>query len=166
MLDYSYNYAKVDCSVNLKNGIVRLYFFGERKTGMFERKGKPMLSTGEEKKLEREIGPAVTVVAKNSAFKGELVCKDSIRISGQVDGDILTERMVWIDTDGRIKGNITARRVINEGEIIGDIRKAEKVDVRSNGRLIGNINAARISVAQGCFFEGEAHILRIEAGDQ
>lgn len=131
---------------------------------MFRDKSKKILNFGEEKRLEREIGPAVTVIAKDSAFKGEIVCKDTIRVSGLIDGDILTERMVWIDTGGRIKGDITARRVINEGEIVGDIRLAEQVEVRSNGRMIGNINAARISISQGCFFEGEAHIVRPQTG--
>lgn len=133
---------------------------------MFGKKGKTVLNLGEEKRLAREIGPAVTVIARGSAFKGEIVCKDTIRVAGILDGDVLTEKVVWIDTGGRIKGDITARRVINEGEIIGDIRMAEQVNVLSNGRMIGNINAARISVAQGCFFEGEAHIVRPEAVSQ
>ena len=49
---------------------------------------------------------------------------------------------------------------VNEGEIVGDIHAVEQVDVRANGRVIGNIDAARISISQGCFFEGEAHIVR------
>ena len=133
---------------------------------MFRNNTKKILNFREEKRLDREIGPAVTVIANGSAFKGDLVCKDTIRVSGHFEGDIRTEKMVWIDTGGRIKGDITARRVINEGEIVGDIRLAEQVDVRSNGRMIGNINAAKISVAQGCFFEGQAQIVYPDTGRQ
>ena len=114
----------------------------------------------EEKKLDREIGPSVTVVARDAVFMGELTCQDSISIAGRFEGDLKTERLVWIEATGRVKGNISARRVINEGEVIGDIRASQQVDVRSNGRVIGDIRAAKISVSQGCFFEGQAHILR------
>jgi cytoskeletal protein CcmA (bactofilin family) len=122
--------------------------------------GRQNLKILEEKKLEREIGPMVCVVAGDTVFKGNLIGKDTICVRGLVEGDIQTERLLWVDANGRVKGNIRARRVINEGEIVGDIHATEQVDVRSQGRVIGNINAARVSISQGCFFEGEARILR------
>ena len=70
--------------------------------------------------------------------------------------------MVWVDKTGRIEGTVAARKVIIEGEINGNIESADHVELRSNGRMIGDINAGKITVAQGCCFDGQAKILRKE----
>lgn len=127
---------------------------------MLFRKSKNTASRKEEIELAEEIGPAVTVIAPDTLFKGKIAGEDTLRISGSVQGDIECRRMVWVDRTGRVSGNITARRVIVEGEINGDIAAAERVEIRSNGRMTGNIHAANITIDQGCFFDGEARIIR------
>jgi len=120
---------------------------------------KKMFSKEDEKNLREQIGPAVTVIAPGTEIKGTIKGRDTMRVSGYFEGNINCARMVWIDHSGRIDGNIHASRIINEGELNGNIDSAEKVEIRSSGRMIGNINASKIIIAQGCFFDGEAHIL-------
>jgi cytoskeletal protein CcmA (bactofilin family) len=127
---------------------------------MLFRMSKKVVSQKEEVELAQEIGPAVTVIAPGTRFKGTITGEDTLRISGSVQGDIDCRRMVWVDRSGCVNGNITARRVIIEGEFNGDIASAERVEIRSNGRMTGNITAANIIVDQGCFFDGEARIIR------
>jgi len=116
----------------------------------------------DEKELEDEVGSAVTVIASNTRFTGKIKGEDTLRISGYFKGEIHCKRMVWVDKTGRIEGTVYARRVIIEGEINGCIESADHVELRSNGRMIGDINAGKITVAQGCFFDGQAKILRKE----
>jgi len=118
----------------------------------------------DEKVLEAEVGSAVTVIASNTRFTGKIKGGDTLRISGYFKGKIACRRMVWVDKTGRIEGTVNARRVIVEGEINGCIESADHVELRSNGRMIGDINAGKITVAQGCFFDGRAKILRKENG--
>ena len=127
---------------------------------MLFRKAKKSVSQQEEKQLEHEIGPAVTVIAPGTLLKGDISGEDTLRISGTVQGHIDCRRMVWVDQSGCVKGNVTARRVIIEGEMAGDIQSAERVEIRSNGRMVGNIYAANVTIDQGCFFDGEARIIR------
>ena len=127
---------------------------------MLFRKSKNPASRKEEIELAEEIGPAVTVIAPDTRFEGTITGEDTLRVCGRVQGDIECRRMVWVDRRGRVNGNITARRVIVEGEVNGDIATAERVEIRSNGRMTGNIHAAKITIGQGCFFDGEARIIR------
>ena len=127
---------------------------------MLFRKSKHTVSQKEQIELAQEIGPAVTVIAPGTVFRGEVMGEDTLRVSGTVQGNIDCRRMVWVDQGGCINGNVTARRVIIEGEINGDIKTAERVEIRSNGRMVGNIFAANITIDQGCFFDGEARIIR------
>jgi len=118
----------------------------------------------DQKSLEDEVGSAVTVIASDTRFTGNMKGENTLRISGYFQGDIDCKRMVWIEKTGRIEGTVSARRVIVEGEIKGCIESADHVELRSNGRMIGDINAGKITVAQGCFFDGQAKILRKENG--
>ena len=127
---------------------------------MFFKKNKNNFIKIDEKVLEDEVGSAVTVIAPNTRFTGNIRGEDTLRISGYFKGEIDCRRMVWIEITGRIEGTVNARRVIIEGEINGNIEKADHVELRSNGRMIGDINACKITVAQGCFFDGQAWILK------
>ena len=127
---------------------------------MLFRKSKNAASRKEAVELTREIGPAVTVIAPDTLFKGTVSGEDTLRISGTVQGEIDCKRMVWVDQNGCVNGHITARRVIIEGEVNGDVQNAEKVEIRSNGKMTGDIYAANITIDQGCFFDGEARIIR------
>lgn len=127
---------------------------------MLFRKNKKTVSQKEEIEFAREIGPAVTVIAPDTLFKGTVTGEDTLRVSGTVQGDIDCRRMVWVDQSGCVNGQITARRVIIEGQVTGDIQSAERVEIRSNGKMTGNIYAANITIDQGCFFDGEARIIR------
>ena len=118
----------------------------------------------DEKALEDEVGSAVTVIASDTHFTGHIKGENTLRISGYFKGEIDCGRLVWIEKTGRIEGIINARRVIIEGEIHGNIESADLVELRSKGRMIGDINAGKITVAQGCFFDGQAKILRKENG--
>jgi cytoskeletal protein CcmA (bactofilin family) len=118
----------------------------------------------DEKALEAEVGTAVTVLSSDTRFIGNIKGENTLRISGYFKGKIDCRRLVWIEKTGRVEGTIHARRVIIEGEIKGNIESAEQVELRSNGRVIGDINAGKITVAQGCLFDGQAKILRKENG--
>ncbi len=131
---------------------------------MILKKNKSKFIKIDEKVLEDEVGSAVTVIASNTRFTGKIKGEDTLRISGYFKGEIHCRRMVWVDKTGRIEGTVNARRVIIEGEINGCIESADHVELRSNGRMIGDINAGKITVAQGCFFDGQAKILRKEIG--
>jgi len=131
---------------------------------MIFKKNKSKFIKIDEKALEDEVGSAVTVIASNTHFTGKIQLEDTFRISGYFKGEIHCRRMVWVEKTGRIEGTVNARRVVIEGEINGKIESADHVELRSNGRMIGDINAGKITVAQGCFFDGQARILRKENG--
>jgi cytoskeletal protein CcmA (bactofilin family) len=131
---------------------------------MIFKKNKNKFIKIDEKVLEDEVGSAVTVIASDTRFTGKINGEDTLRISGYFKGEIHCLRMVWVEKTGKVEGTVNARRVIIEGEINGHIESADHVDLRSNGRMIGDINAGKITVAQGCFFDGQAKILRKEKG--
>jgi len=109
----------------------------------------------EEKRLEELMGPDVNIVTEGTVVKGNIKSKDSIRMSGKLEGDIDCEKLVWVSKSGRIDGMIQAMGAIVEGEINGSIELTKQLELRSTGRITGDIISAKIAMAEGCFYEGE-----------
>jgi cytoskeletal protein CcmA (bactofilin family) len=119
---------------------------------------RKLFSGRTDKRLEKEVGEAITVIAPDTVFTGDLTGHDTVRIAGRFDGNIDCKRLLWVESSGRVNGNVVAKRVINEGEILGDILAADHVEIRSSGRMVGDIHAVKISVAQGSQFDGRARM--------
>jgi len=109
----------------------------------------------EEKRLEQQMGPDVNMVTEGTVLKGNIKAKDSIRMSGKLEGDIDCEKLVWISKSGKVEGMIKALGAIVEGEIYGNMELAKQLELRSTGRITGDIVSAKIAMAEGCFYEGE-----------
>ena len=112
------------------------------------------------RRLEDKIGSDDSVVAAKTKLKGTLSGIESARIAGKIEGDVKSDRLVWIQKGGHIKGNIDSRIVIIEGTLIGNIEGAEHVEIREKAQVTGNIQTQKIAMAEGSFFKGEIHMPR------
>lgn len=99
-----------------------------------------------------------TLVGEGSSFEGNIKSDASIRIEGQVTGDIECKGDVTIGEKGRVKSNIAARNVIIAGTVTGDIQTQSKLTITSTGKLYGNITVASLSIEQGSIFEGSSRM--------
>ena len=110
------------------------------------------------KRLEDKIGPEASKISAKTRFKGTLTGTESVRIAGQLDGNLRSDRLVWIEKGGNVKGDIDARHVIIEGNLTGNIKDAEHVEIRAEANVSGNIQTQKIAMAEGSFFKGEIHM--------
>ena len=101
-----------------------------------------------------------SIIAVSTQLKGKISGIESVRIAGQLEGDVKSERLVWIQKGGSINGNIVSPFVIIQGKLIGNITAAEQVEIREEAYVTGNIQTQRIAMADGSFFKGEIHMSR------
>jgi len=95
-----------------------------------------------------------SVLGPSLRFKGELVADEDLVVQGRVEGSILHTRSLTIGPDGRMKGDIRARRIAVDGHVEGDLYALECVTVRATGQVLGNIFAPRVAIAEGARFNG------------
>lgn len=112
------------------------------------------------RRLEDKIGSGESIIAARTQFKGTISGTESVRIAGQHEGDVKSDRLVWIQKGGSIKGDIDSRNVIIEGKLTGNIMGAEHVEIRAEAQVTGNIQTHKIAMAEGSFFKGEIHMPR------
>lgn len=110
------------------------------------------------RRLEDKIGSDESVIAASSQMKGTISGIESVRIAGQIEGNVKSDRLVWIQKGGNMKGDINARHVIIEGKLTGNVKDAEHVEIRAEAHVSGNIQTHKIAMAEGSFFKGEIHM--------
>jgi cytoskeletal protein CcmA (bactofilin family) len=87
-------------------------------------------------------------------FKGDLVADEDLVIQGQVEGSILHTRSLTIGAQGRVLGDIRARRIIVEGLVDGNLYALESVSLRSGAIVRGDVFAAGIAIDDGARLTG------------
>ena len=96
----------------------------------------------------------VSVLGPSIRFKGELIADEDLVIQGQVEGSILHTRSLTIGAQGRVQGDVKARRINVEGTVHGDRYALEGVTLRQGALVTGNVYANKISIADGARLNG------------
>ncbi len=85
---------------------------------------------------------------------GELITDSSIRIDGEVQGNITSAGKVLIGENAVIKGNLNCNEADVEGRITGDLKVEALLTLREKSKIEGNISTAKIEIHQGAIFLG------------
>ncbi len=82
-------------------------------------------------------------------FKGDLVADEDLVVQGQVEGSILHTRSLTIGAEGRMIGDIRARRIVVDGSVEGNLYALESVALRSGAVVRGDVFAPRVAIDEG-----------------
>ena len=96
---------------------------------------------------ESIVGPGVSIT-------GDLHGKTDMECRGTIDGNLELDGFLWLCSDGRIEGNISATNLLVEGTVRGNIRVDGKAELRSSCHVEGDIVARGVAIAEGGYFEG------------
>jgi cytoskeletal protein CcmA (bactofilin family) len=109
-------------------------------------------STGESNTERAAIGASLRLV-------GDLSGQDDLVIHGRVDGKVnLPDNTVVVGKSGKLKANVSAKRISVEGEVEGDLTASEQIVVRRSGNVQGNLHAPSVSLEDGCKFNGAVNM--------
>ena len=117
---------------------------------MFEKLSKKPMSVSSEK--------FETIIGRTTVIQGTLVLIDSIRIDGQVVGNIETapgsKITVAIGPTGHVRGDITAHRIMVAGKVAGHIFAAERVEFQKDSVVNGDVSYGSIAIEHGAKLSG------------
>jgi len=95
-----------------------------------------------------------TVISKGVKIEGKLSCSGSIRLDGEVKGDISSQSTVIIGENGSVNGQINAENITIGGKVTGTVRAKEKLVLDTKANLQGDIFSKTISMESGAIFNG------------
>jgi cytoskeletal protein CcmA (bactofilin family) len=119
------------------------YGSAHKETGMFGDRGHP-----------DDVSQVATSLGKGSHIAGKLSFEGTVRIDGQVEGEIAAQESVVIGETAIVKAQVTADSVIITGRVTGDIIARRRVEIRAPGKLYGNITTPSLVIHDGVVFEG------------
>lgn len=95
-----------------------------------------------------------TVISKGVKIEGKLICSGSIRLDGEVKGDISSQSTVIIGENGKVNGQINAANISIGGKVVGTVRAKEKLTLDAKANLQGDIFTKIIAFESGATFNG------------
>lgn len=101
-----------------------------------------------------------TLIGRNTIFEGTLKSEASIRIEGQLIGDIECKGDVFIGEKGLVQSNITARNITVCGTIKGNVVTSNKLTIHWTGKLLGDHQSTSIHIEQGGLIVGKRHSIK------
>jgi len=96
-----------------------------------------------------------TIIGPESTLKGDLASKGTVRINGQVEGNVSADSLI-IGEEGCLTGDAAVREIIVIGRVVGTIHATDAVEIQHKAEVCGDIFAARITIAEGGRFDGRS----------
>jgi cytoskeletal protein CcmA (bactofilin family) len=98
----------------------------------------------------------VTIVGQGAKLEGTVVSAGSLRIDGQVKGQINADGDVMLSPQSQVEADIHAQNVTVGGRFKGSIVVKGKAELARGGRVDGNITAKTLIVEEGAVFQGQS----------
>jgi cytoskeletal protein CcmA (bactofilin family) len=104
-----------------------------------------------------------TVLSNEIRLEGRLHSTTSIRLSGEMLGDVTTEGDLVVGEGGRVKGNVTGRNVVVGGTVQGNVGTSGRLEILSTGKVYGDIMVGSLIIDEGGILRGKS---AVHADDQ
>jgi cytoskeletal protein CcmA (bactofilin family) len=92
-------------------------------------------------------------IERNSKFSGQLKFSGAITIEGQVDGELIAEKIV-IHEGGIVHASVNGNTVVIGGMVKGDVCANHQLEILPTGVVDGSVTAPAIIVRRGARVEG------------
>lgn len=129
-------------------------FVKEDKAQRPDEETKPAASTAAGGNSSGAVDIQATL-GKGSRVEGKLSFEGSVRIDGQIEGDISAQDTVIIGRNAEVTAQIHAATVVVEGRVNGDVTARQRVELRSPAKLVGNLSTPALIIHEGAVFEGK-----------
>jgi cytoskeletal protein CcmA (bactofilin family) len=113
-----------------------------------------MLGSSKTKQIDTKTTD--TLIGSSTICEGKIMSEASLRIEGQLHGDIECAGDITIGENAVVHSNIQARDVIVAGKVKGNIHTKGKLIVTSSGVLVGNIDVRSFIIQEGGIFQGSS----------
>jgi cytoskeletal protein CcmA (bactofilin family) len=93
-------------------------------------------------------------LGKGTEIEGKLSFKGSVRIEGQVEGEIFADDTVILGESAQVRAQIKAGTIIVHGKVTGDMTAKTRIELRAPATIVGNIQTPSLVIHEGVVFEG------------
>ena len=118
-----------------------------------------------DKTRPEETGGTSAFLGKGTKIVGKLTFEGSVRIEGQIEGEIAAQDALTIGEGAVVKAKINGTNVVVHGNVTGDISAQTRLELRAPSKVVGNISTPNLVIQEGAIFEGQCSMAGAAAGD-
>lgn len=108
------------------------------------------------KKQTEQAGAKISsIIGADMVVEGNIRAKDTIRVEGNVTGNVETEESLILSATGKVKGNVKGNNIVVGGVLEGDLVCGGKTEVISTGKVLGNMHTKSLIVDENAVFQGQ-----------
>ncbi len=96
----------------------------------------------------------VDVIAAGSKWKGMLNIQDSVRIEGQLNGEVEAKGTIHISEGATVEAKLRAAFIIISGNFKGEVRCLEKLELMPRSKVQGDLETKALNVHEGATLDG------------
>lgn len=102
----------------------------------------------------------ISLISKNVKIEGKLNFLCSVKVDGEVTGDINCEEIITIGKNAKVAAKIQTKDAVILGYFEGELSASGQVEITSTGRFIGTLiqDNSLLSVKKGGLFKGKSII--------
>ena len=106
-------------------------------------------------------------VGEGVQFKGVINYQGTVRIDGQLEGEVHTAGVLIVGQGAGSKAKVEAATIICKGKIVGDVVAREKIQLMSPAVLNGSIKTPSLSMEENVLFNGTCEMgsIRTKSSD-
>lgn len=101
-----------------------------------------------------------TYIGQGTRVEGAIVSSGSMRIDGEVEGQVQSAGDVFVGETGRVKAGVKAANLIIAGEVVGEVKVSGRLELLGTGKLYGDASMQSLIVEQGAVLEGSTRMVR------
>ncbi|MHB8482691.1 MAG: bactofilin family protein [Nitrospiria bacterium] len=112
------------------------------------------MMTKEKERKDSVSGEIIAFLGKGTSFKGVITYDGTVRIDGNVDGEIITKGSLVVGESAEIKAEIEVGSLVCGGSVNGNIVAFEKVQLIAPAIVTGTIKTPILVIEEGVRFNG------------
>jgi cytoskeletal protein CcmA (bactofilin family) len=105
-----------------------------------------------------EIDHRSSVVSVGSSWEGTLKIDGSVRLEGQVSGEVDAKDTVFVAETAKVNAKVRAAQVIIAGSFEGEVDCTDRLQVMPTGRVKAQLTTKLLTVFEGAIIEGMVHM--------
>jgi len=101
------------------------------------------------------VGPGLNLIGRGTSITGTITSASSVRIEGEVKGQVNCQDLVTVGATGSVEGDINAKNAVIGGVVAGNLTIQEKLVLEAKCSVSGDIKARRLVIDEGAVFDGQ-----------
>jgi len=98
----------------------------------------------------------ITIISNGVKLEGKITSDGSVRVDGDVQGDVICKGNVTVGEMGEVNGQINADVITIGGKVNGSVNAKDKLVLESKANLKGDIFTKILVIEAGAKFDGKS----------